>query len=40
MAQDAAFRRSLAETAFAEAEKNHSIDAVAGAYQALYDNPS
>jgi glycosyltransferase involved in cell wall biosynthesis len=40
MAQDAAFRRSLAKNAFAEAEKKHSIDAVAGAYQALYDNPS
>jgi len=40
MAQDAALRRSLARTAFAEAEKKHSIDAVAGAYQALYDNPS
>jgi len=25
---------------FAEAERKHSIDAVAGAYQALYDTPS
>ena len=40
MAHDAALRRSLATAAFAEAEKKHSIDAVAGAYQALYDNPS
>ena len=40
LAQDAAFRRSLAESAFAEAQKKHSIDAVAGAYQALYDTPS
>jgi glycosyltransferase involved in cell wall biosynthesis len=40
MAQDAALRRSLAKNAFAEAEKKHSIDAVAGAYQALYDNAS
>ncbi len=40
MAQDAVLRRSLAANAFAEAEKKHSIHAVAGAYQALYDNPS
>jgi glycosyltransferase involved in cell wall biosynthesis len=40
LARDATFRRSLAEQAFAEAEKKHSIHAVAGAYQALYDNPS
>jgi glycosyltransferase involved in cell wall biosynthesis len=40
MAQDAALRRSLARAAFAEAENKHSIDAVARAYQALYDNPS
>jgi len=40
MAQDAGLARSLATAAFAEAEKKHSIDAVAGAYQALYDNPS
>ena len=40
VARDAAFRRTLAEHAFAEAEKKHSIHAVAGAYQALYDNPS
>lgn len=40
MAQDAALRRSLAAAAFAEAENKHSIDAVARAYQALYDNPS
>jgi len=40
MAQDAALRRSLSDAAFAEAENRHSIHAVAGAYQALYDNPS
>jgi len=40
MAQDAALRRRLADHAFAEAENKHSIDAVARAYQALYDNPS
>jgi glycosyltransferase involved in cell wall biosynthesis len=40
MAQDRELRRSLAERAFAEAEHKHSIQAVAGAYQALYDNPS
>jgi len=40
MAQDAALRRSLATAAFAEAESKHSIDAVARAYQALYDTPS
>jgi glycosyltransferase involved in cell wall biosynthesis len=40
MAQDPGLRRSLAQKAFAEAEAKHSIDAVAGAYQALYDNPS
>jgi glycosyltransferase involved in cell wall biosynthesis len=40
MAQDQALRRSLAEHAFAEAQNKHSIDAVAGAYQALYDTSS
>jgi glycosyltransferase involved in cell wall biosynthesis len=40
MARDAALRRALAGRAFAEAEAKHSIDAVARAYQALYDNPS
>jgi glycosyltransferase involved in cell wall biosynthesis len=40
MAQDAALRRRLAENAFAEAQQKHSIDAVAGAYQALYDTHS
>ena len=40
MAQDAALRRALSNHAFAEAENKHSITAVAGAYQALYDNPS
>jgi hypothetical protein len=39
MAQDAALRRSLAAAAYAEAENKHSIDAVARAYQALYDTP-
>jgi len=40
MAQDAALRRALATAAYAEAENKHSIDAVARAYQALYDTPS
>lgn len=40
MAQDAPLRRSLAQNALTEAEHKHSIDAVAGAYQALYDTPS
>jgi len=40
MAQDAGLRRQLAKNAFAEAESKHSIDAVARAYQELYDNPS
>jgi glycosyltransferase involved in cell wall biosynthesis len=40
MAQEPGLRRALAENAFMEAEKKHSIDAVAGAYQALYDTPS
>ncbi|HZJ68090.1 MAG TPA: glycosyltransferase [Kofleriaceae bacterium] len=40
MAREPVLRRSLAEQAFGEAEKKHSIDAVAGAYQALYDTPS
>ena len=37
MARDAGLRRSLADRAFEEAERKHSIRAVAGAYQALYD---
>lgn len=40
MAQDAALRRTLADSALADAETKHSIHAVARAYQALYDNPS
>lgn len=40
MAQDAALRRAVATAAYAEAENKHSIDAVARAYQALYDTPS
>lgn len=40
MAQDAGLRRSLASNALAEAKNKHSIHAVAGAYQALYDTPS
>ena len=40
MAQEPVLRRALADAAFAEAEKKHSIAAVAGAYQALYDTPS
>lgn len=40
MAREPELRRSLAARAFAEAEQKHSIDAVARAYQALYDPPS
>jgi glycosyltransferase involved in cell wall biosynthesis len=40
MARDPVLRRSVSKSALAEAEKKHSIDAVAGAYQALYDSPS
>jgi glycosyltransferase involved in cell wall biosynthesis len=40
IARDAPLRKSLAERAFAEAEHRHSIQAVAGAYQALYDSAS
>jgi glycosyltransferase involved in cell wall biosynthesis len=40
VARDPGFRRSLADRAFAEAEQKHSIQAVAGAYQALYDSAS
>jgi glycosyltransferase involved in cell wall biosynthesis len=40
LARDAGLRRARAERAFAEAEQKHSIDAVARAYQALYDHPS
>jgi glycosyltransferase involved in cell wall biosynthesis len=40
MARDRELRRSLSQNALAEAENKHSILAVAGAYQALYDNPS
>jgi glycosyltransferase involved in cell wall biosynthesis len=40
MAQEPVLRRALADSAFAEAENKHSIAAVAGAYQALYDTPS
>lgn len=40
MAQDPHLRRSLSHNAFAEAENKHSIDAVARAYQSLYDTPS
>jgi glycosyltransferase involved in cell wall biosynthesis len=40
LAQDPALRGALAEGAFAEARRRHSIEAVAGAYQALYaDHP-
>ena len=38
LVEDAGLRRGLGENAFAEAQQRHSIDAVAGAYQALYDN--
>jgi glycosyltransferase involved in cell wall biosynthesis len=37
LARDPGLRRDLADRAFAEAEKKHSIEAVARAYQALYD---
>lgn len=40
MARDGVLRRALSRNALAEAEQKHSIDAVARAYQALYDNPS
>ncbi len=40
LARDADLRRAFAERALAEAEKTHSIDAVARAYQALYDRAS
>lgn len=40
MARDGELRRSLSQNALAEAKNKHSIHAVAGAYQALYDNPS
>ncbi|HEY6005024.1 MAG TPA: glycosyltransferase [Anaeromyxobacter sp.] len=36
---DAALRRSLGKNALADAKRRHSIEAVAGAYQALYDGP-
>ncbi|HYU15201.1 MAG TPA: glycosyltransferase [Candidatus Acidoferrum sp.] len=38
LAQEDGLRRALAAKAFAEAEKKHSIQAVAAAYQALYDD--
>jgi len=37
LARDPELRRGFSQRAFAEAEKTHSIDAVARAYQALYD---
>ena len=40
LAREPGLRRSLAERAFVDAEQKHSIDAVARAYQALYDNAS
>lgn len=40
LARDAGLRRAFSERALAEAEKTHSIDAVARAYQALYDRAS
>lgn len=39
LAEDGALRRSLGLNALADAKRRHSIDAVAGAYQALYDEP-
>ncbi len=38
LAKDAVLRRSLGESALAEARRKHSIEAVAIAYQALYDD--
>ena len=38
LARDAGLRRALARAALAEAELKHSIEAVAAAYQALYDD--
>ena len=38
LARDATKRRALASAAFAEAERKHSIQAVARSYQALYDS--
>jgi glycosyltransferase involved in cell wall biosynthesis len=40
LAGDAGLRRELATRAYAEAEGTHSIEAVARAYQALYDRAS
>lgn len=40
LARDPGLRRGIAARAYAEAEQKHSIDAVARAYQALYDRPS
>jgi glycosyltransferase involved in cell wall biosynthesis len=40
LASDAALRGAFAARAFAEAENRHSIEAVARAYQALYDRAS
>jgi glycosyltransferase involved in cell wall biosynthesis len=39
LAGDAALRRALGMNAFADAKRKHSIEAVASAYQALYDEP-
>lgn len=38
LARDASFRRAIGEQALAEARRRHSIQAVATAYQALYDD--
>jgi glycosyltransferase involved in cell wall biosynthesis len=39
LAGDAALRRALGRNALADARRRHSIEAVATAYQALYDGP-
>jgi glycosyltransferase involved in cell wall biosynthesis len=39
IARDAELRRALGQNALADAHRRHGIEAVAGAYQALYDEP-
>ncbi len=39
LARDGDLRRALGQNALADAERKHSIEAVASAYQALYDGP-
>ena len=40
LARDGDLRRALAESALADARQRHSIDAVARAYEGLYDEAS